>query len=174
MEKEEERPKKELKKCGGASMEDYEVSGVISRDMIKMPSEKHLERGVAIIECVQEIPCNPCVNACPFGAISMKNLNDLPKIDYDKCVGCGRCVSVCPGLAIFLVKIEGKNGFVTLPYEMLPIPKVGEVVKVLDREGKVVGKGEIVKVRVENKTGIITVKVDRNLIMEVRNICPER
>ena len=155
-------------------MEDYEVSGVISRDMIKMPSEKHLKRGVAIIECVQEIPCNPCVNACPFGAISMENLNDLPKIDYDKCVGCGRCVSVCPGLAIFLVKIEGENGFVTLPYEMLPIPKVGEVVKVLDREGKVVGKGKIVKVRVENKTGIITVKVDRNLIMEVRNICPER
>jgi len=155
-------------------MEDYEVSGVISRDMIKMPSEKHLKRGVAIIECVQEIPCNPCVDACPFGAISMENLNALPKIDYDKCVGCGRCVSVCPGLAIFLVKIEGENGFVTLPYEMLPIPKVGEVVKVLDREGKVVGKGEIVKVRVENKTGIITVKVDRNLIMEVRNICPER
>ena len=155
-------------------MEDYEVSGVISRDMIKMPSEKHLKRGVAIIECVQEIPCNPCVNACPFGAISMEDLNALPKIDYDKCVGCGRCVSVCPGLAIFLVKIEGENGFVTLPYEMLPIPKVGEVVKVLDREGKVVGKGKIVKVRVENKTGIITVKVDRNLIMEVRNICPER
>lgn len=155
-------------------MEDYEVSGVISKDMIKMPSEKHLKRGVAIIECVQEIPCNPCVDACPFGAISMENLNALPKIDYDKCVGCGRCVSVCPGLAIFLVKIEGENGFVTLPYEMLPIPKVGEVVKVLDREGKVVGKGEIVKVRVENKTGIITVKVDRNLIMEVRNICPER
>ena len=155
-------------------MEDYEVSGVISRDMIKMPSEKHLKRGVAIIECVQEIPCNPCVDVCPFGAISMEDLNALPKIDYDKCVGCGRCVSVCPGLAIFLVKIEGKNGFVTLPYEMLPIPKVGEVVKVLDREGKVVGKGEIVKVRVENKTGIITVKVDRNLIMEVRNICPER
>lgn len=155
-------------------MEDYEISGVISRDMIKMPSEKHLKRGVAIIECVQEIPCNPCVDACPFGAISMEDLNALPKIDYDKCVGCGRCVSVCPGLAIFLVKIEGENGFVTLPYEMLPIPKVGEVVKVLDREGKVVGKGEIVKVRVENKTGIITVKVDRNLIMEVRNICPER
>ena len=155
-------------------MEDYEVSGVISRDMIKMPSEKHLKRGVAIIECVQEIPCNPCVDVCPFGAISMENLNALPKIDYDKCVGCGRCVSVCPGLAIFLVKIEGENGFLTLPYEMLPIPKVGEVVKVLDREGKVVGKGEIVKVRVENKTGIITVKVDRNLIMEVRNICPER
>lgn len=155
-------------------MEDYEISGVISRDMIKMPSEKHLKRGVAIIECVQEIPCNPCVDVCPFGAISMEDLNALPKIDYDKCVGCGRCVSVCPGLAIFLVKIEGENGFVTLPYEMLPIPKVGEVVKVLDREGKVVGKGEIVKVRVENKTGIITVKVDRNLIMEVRNICPER
>lgn len=151
-------------------MEDYEVSGVISRDMIKMPSEKHLERGVAIIECVQEIPCNPCVNACPFGAISMENLNDLPKIDYDKCVGCGRCVSVCPGLAIFLVKIEGKNGFVTLPYEMLPIPKVGGIVKVLDRKGRVIGEGEVVKLKIENRTSIVTIKIDKSLIMDARNI----
>ena len=151
-------------------MEDYEVSGVISRDMIKMPSEKHLKRGVAIIECVQEIPCNPCVNTCPFGAISMENLNDLPKIDYDKCVGCGRCVSVCPGLAIFLVKIEGENGFVTLPYEMLPIPKVGEVVKVLDRKGRVIGEGEVVKLKIENRTSIVTIKIDKSLIMDARNI----
>ncbi len=155
-------------------MEDYEVSGVISRDMIKMPSEKHLKRGVAIIECVQEIPCNPCVDACPFGAISMEDLNALPKIDYDKCVGCGRCVSVCPGLAIFLVKIEGENGFVTLPYEMLPIPKVGEIVKVLDREGRVIGEGEVVKLKIENRTSIVTIKIDKSLIMDARNIRIDR
>ncbi|HEB37164.1 MAG TPA: 4Fe-4S dicluster domain-containing protein [Thermoplasmatales archaeon] len=155
-------------------MESYETTGVVSKDIIKMPSEKHLRRGVAIIECIQEIPCNPCVDSCPSGAISMKDLNSTPEIDYDKCIGCGRCVSVCPGLAIFLVKIEGEHSFVTLPYEMLPMPKVGEIVKVLDREGKVVGNGEVVRVRVVNKTGIITVKVDRDLIMEVRNICPER
>lgn len=153
-------------------MRDYEITGVIDKDLIKMPNPKQLEKGVAIIECPQEIPCNPCVDACPFGAISMKDMNSPPDIDHDRCTGCGRCVSVCPGLAIFLVKVEGGKGFVTLPYEMLPMPKIGERVDVLDREGKIIGEGEITKVRIENKTGILTVKVDRDLIMEVRNICP--
>lgn len=155
-------------------LKDYEQTGAISVDEIKKPGEEHLKRGVAIIECVQEIPCNPCVDACPFGAISMENLNAIPQIDYDKCRGCGKCVSVCPGLAIFVVRVRGEDGFVTLPYEMLPMPEKGEVVDVLNREGKVMGEGVVTNVRVENKTGVITVRVDKNLIMEVRNICPKR
>jgi len=155
-------------------LKDYERTGTITANEIKMPSEEHLKRGVAIIECVQEIPCNPCVDACPFGAISMEKLNATPKIDYDKCKGCGKCVSVCPGLAIFVVRIRGEDGFVTLPYEMLPMPEKGEVVDVLNREGKVIGEGVVTNVRVENKTGVITVRVNKSLIMEVRNICPKR
>ena len=155
-------------------MESYETTGVISKDMIKLPEERHLKRGVAIIECIQEIPCNPCVDSCPSGAISMKDLNSTPEIDYDKCVGCGRCVAICPGLAIFLVKVDGEKGFVTLPYEMYPLPDVGEIVDVLDREGRKVGKGEVVRVRTENKTGIVTVKINKDVIMEVRNICLKR
>lgn len=151
-------------------MESYEITGVIDKSMLELPNEEHLKKGVAIIECIQSIPCNPCVDACPFDAIHMENLNDIPKIDYDKCKGCGKCVSVCPGLAIFLVKINGDRGFVTIPYEMLPIPEIGETVKVLDRKGKEIGEGKVVKVKVENKTGIITVEVDKDLIMDVRNI----
>lgn len=36
-----------------------------------------------------------CVEACPFGALSMAE-NGIPKIDYNKCVGCGKCNKACP------------------------------------------------------------------------------
>lgn len=36
-----------------------------------------------------------CVEACPFGAIKMKE-NGLPEVDKEKCVGCGTCVAACP------------------------------------------------------------------------------
>ncbi|HID24859.1 MAG TPA: 4Fe-4S dicluster domain-containing protein, partial [Thermoplasmata archaeon] len=112
----------------------------------------------------------PCVDACPVNAISMNDINDPPVIDYDRCTGCGTCIAVCPGLAIFLVKIQGDEAFVSLPYEFLPIPKVGEKVEMLDREGKKRGEAEVMKVKKIGKTAVITVAVDKNLAMEVRNI----
>jgi formate dehydrogenase beta subunit len=36
-----------------------------------------------------------CVNACPFGALSMGGDN-LPVVDPDLCTGCGTCERVCP------------------------------------------------------------------------------
>lgn len=36
-----------------------------------------------------------CVNACPFGSITMGD-NGLPVVDYDKCVACGKCLKACP------------------------------------------------------------------------------
>ena len=36
-----------------------------------------------------------CVNACPFGALSIGE-NGLPVIDDSKCTKCGICVEVCP------------------------------------------------------------------------------
>ena len=55
-----------------------EKTGVIyqgfpSKDELKnsgVPSENRIKRPVACIECV-EIPCNPCEEACPYGAISV-------------------------------------------------------------------------------------------------------
>lgn len=36
-----------------------------------------------------------CERACPFGAIHISE-NRLPVVDKDLCVGCGKCVEVCP------------------------------------------------------------------------------
>ncbi len=35
-----------------------------------------------------------CAEACPFGAITMKD--EMPVIDPEKCTGCGVCVNTCP------------------------------------------------------------------------------
>lgn len=71
----------------------------------RYPSEERLKKGpVAVIECCQNIPCNPCETACKFGAITVGDLiTNLPVLDESKCVGCGVCLTKCPGLAIFVV-----------------------------------------------------------------------
>lgn len=152
-------------------MEKYEETGVLSEDDLDVPSREQMEKGVAVVECVQRIPCDPCVDVCPVDAISMKDINAPPVVDYDKCIGCKRCVGICPGLAIFVVKIkdDGK-GLVTLPYEFLPVPEEGKKVKVLDRKGKVVDEGMVEKVVKQGKTWVVTVEVDESLVMTVRNI----
>jgi len=149
---------------------EYEKTGVLDSRDLDLPSPGALKRGVAISECIQDIPCNPCVDACPFQAIKMKNLTDIPRIDYDTCTGCGKCVEVCPGLALFVVKVMDSRAQVTLPYEFLPVPRRGDVVHVLDRRGEVRGEGKVFRVKKINGGALITVEVKKDLGLEVRNI----
>ena len=131
------------------SKQQYLSNGIIRlEDLASMnvvpPVERLREkRPVAMIECIQEIPCNSCAVACRLGAITMVNVNDIPRIDYDKCTGCMACAMVCPGLAIFLLRAADGIGYVTLPYEFLPVPKVGDQVTTLNREGTVLGKSRV-------------------------------
>ncbi len=151
-------------------MLDYEKTGVLTTRDLKIPTRKQLEKGVAIIECIQEIPCDPCVESCPVNAISMKDVNAPPIVDYNKCIGCRQCIGICPGLAIFVVKNEKGKALVTLPYEFLPVPEVGETLHALNREGKEIDKGTVKKVVGKGKTMVITVEVKEKLAMDVRNI----
>ncbi len=159
----------------------FKETGVISVEELRklglMPPEERLAKGpVAIPECPEEIPCNICVVSCPNGAISIEGIKGLPRIDWDKCVGCGACVAKCPGLAIFVIDVSkpGEYAYVTVPHEFLPVPKVGEMVDLLNRVGEVVGRGEVVKAWEHNKTWVITVKVPKKLAMEVRAVWVRR
>ncbi len=153
---------------------NYEKRGFVDLDEIayNVPSQKRMEaRPVAIIECVQEIPCNPCVDACPTGAISMENLNAVPLLDAEKCIGCGQCMRVCPGLCIFLVHLTGETARVTLPYEMLPLPKIGEMVRTRGRDGSILGEGKVLRVETvgEEASSLVTLEVPREMAMHVRH-----
>ncbi len=88
-----------------------------------LPPEDRVKKGrVAIIECIEEIPCNPCAYICRVDAIRKEALCKPPIVDWEKCTGCTICVSACPGLAIFCQRIADGKGTVTLPYELLPLP----------------------------------------------------
>jgi len=141
------------------------------------PSDERLcSGGCAILECFQKIPCDPCVEACPRGAIRIEgNINNLPVLDSRKCNGCGLCVSKCPGIAIFVVNknYSEEEGLVMIPYEFLPLPQKGEIVEGLDRTGQKICDARVVKVlnrRAQDRTAIISLAVPKRCVMEVRNI----
>ncbi|MGQ9708424.1 MAG: NADH-quinone oxidoreductase subunit I [bacterium] len=159
----------------------FQKDGVLNKAELKrkglLPPLARLKKGpVVVVECVENIPCNPCAYACPHKAITIAgNLTDTPQVDFEKCNGCGLCIARCPGLAVFVVNLRynDKEATVTLPYELLPRPELGERVLGLDRAGKKVCDAKVVKVldtKVQDRCAVVTVAVPKRFWNEVRNI----
>ena len=143
----------------------------------KLPSKERYEKGpVAVIECVQEIPCNPCEAACKFGAISIGDpITNLPTCSHDNCTGCGVCVSKCPGLAIFIVNkaYSETTATVAFPYEYIPTPETEMEVTAVNRKGEPVCSAKVVKVvnpPAFDHTPVVTVEIPKEYADEVRSI----
>lgn len=156
-----------------------EVNGVATEEQIMkvFPSIETIDRGpVAVIECFQKIPCNPCTTSCKFNAIEMgDDINNLPQVSSENCVGCGVCLGKCPGLAIMLVDGSKSEEFInmSIPYEMLPVPEKGDMVRGLDREGNYLGEVQVVRVlnsKSLDRTLVITLEVPRDLLYRFRNV----
>jgi len=146
---------------GYVTLEDLRKAGNIPPDDI-------LEaRAVPIIDDIEEIPCTPCRDVCPTGAIIMPSMNDPPKVKWEACTGCTLCVQACPGLAITLVNMSfGRKvlkrddiALVSIPYEMIPIPERGDRVRVYDRGHNYLCDGEVYSVIKSVKFGTIVVNV---------------
>lgn len=151
--------------------------GYMTEEELKeFPAASYTKPGIhPVIECTQNIPCNPCQDACHFGCIKVgENITRLPAIDTEKqCTGCGLCVASCSGQAIFLVDETYAEGFasVTFPYEFLPMPEIGDKGTALDRQGKPVCEAEIVGVKkspVMDKTAVVTMKVPLEYVHTAR------
>ena len=158
----------DIAKTGYPTAEELKSGG-------QYPSEERLRRGpAAVIECCQNIPCNPCETACRYGAIRVGSpITNLPALDEEKCIGCGICLTKCPGLAIFLVDKSGGTARVSFPFEYLPLPEKGDVVKAVDRAGRCVCDAEVVRVnnaRANDSTPVLTVEVPLDAADEVRSI----
>ena len=139
-----------------------------------IPSKERLSKGpVAIMECFEKIPCNPCTS-CKRGAIKeFEDINDRPQLDVDICNGCGVCISNCPGLAIFVVDetYSETEALVKISYEFLPLPEEGTFVTGLDRAGKPVCRAKVVKVqntKAQDRTPVVSLAVPKEFSMVVR------
>ncbi len=128
------------------------------------------ESGVfPVFHCLQEIPCDPCVAACPRHLIRIegdirRTPTFVPEDPEKGCTGCERCVVLCPGLAITLVdyRRDAEYPTVTLPYEFLRESiEVGDRATVLDTEGHVLGEVEVVGVKARKAN-------DRTIAVQVR------
>lgn len=155
--------------------------GYPSMDEIKeangWPDEERFAKGpVAVVECVQQIPCNPCESACPLHAIHIgKPITNTPQVDREKCIGCGMCVAACPGLAIFLVdkSYSETEATVSFPFEYDPLPEEGAEIDALSRAGEYVCKGRVIKVMNPKKndhTPVVTIAIPKEHADTVRTM----
>jgi Fe-S-cluster-containing hydrogenase component 2 len=162
-------------------MEGIIYTGVPSKEELEhcpgVPGRERMDRGrVACIECVQEIPCNPCESICKFGAITVGNpITNLPHLDGEKCVGCGLCVANCPGLAITVINraYSEDEAAIDFPYEYLPLPREGDTVDAVNRAGETVCQGRVLKVSkipAYAGTAVISLAVPKEQIDEVRSM----
>lgn len=148
---------------------------VAEEEIDRFPGVTHQKGVHPVMECTQNIPCNPCQDACPRHCIQIgSNITALPSIDEEKqCTGCGMCVASCSGQAIFLVNEDCGDGTaeITLPYEFLPLPQTGDKGIALGRNGKPVCPAEVVKVRSAkafDHTNLLTMKVAKEFAMQAR------
>lgn len=147
------------------------------------PNHPELEEGVfPIMHCTQEIPCNPCATVCPRHLIHVdpSDIRHLPEVDYfaeKGCIACGRCVAVCPGLAVTLVDYRkgNQNALVTLPYEQDPASlTTGDEIELTSTEGMSLGNATIKTIKkikeFANGTSLLTVEVPREIAKEVSGL----
>ena len=148
---------------------------VADEEIERFPGVTHRAGVHPVMECTQNIPCNPCQDACPKHCIKIgEHITSLPAVDeVADCIGCGMCVASCSGQAIFLVDETYEPGFatVTIPYEFLPLPEPGEKGYGLGRNGQKICEAEVVSVKSTkafDHTNLLTIKVPADYAMKAR------
>lgn len=152
------------------------TKGYVDEDEIeRYPGVRRMAGVHPVMECTQNIPCNPCQDACPKGCISIgSNITSLPVVVDDKqCIGCGMCVASCSGQAIFLVNDDYEENYssITIPYEFLPLPEIGDKGYACNRSGEKICECEVVDIKTSkafDHTSLLTIKVPADVSMKAR------
>jgi len=99
-------------KCTGCRL--CELVCAVKHDGISNPARSRIKvvkweaEGLYIPVTCQQCQDAPCLNACPAKAISMNEALSRVEVDYDVCIGCRTCVSVCPFGAMNFNPIDRK------------------------------------------------------------------
>ncbi|NVM52670.1 MAG: P-loop NTPase [Candidatus Helarchaeota archaeon] len=111
---------------------------------------------VAIVDKIQCIGCQKCMEHCKFNAIKWDNENEHPVINEFECEGCGVCTLVCPEECVQLTPV--KTGKLILSKSKNGFPIVsGELVIGRGNSGKIVAEAKMtaLKLAEQNKCDII-------------------
>ena len=90
----------DYQKCTGCRLCELVCSVV--HDGVSNPARSRIKvmkwesEGLYIPMSCQQCEDAPCMIACPVKAISRDEAMDRIMVDYDICIGCRTCVSVCP------------------------------------------------------------------------------
>jgi glycine/D-amino acid oxidase-like deaminating enzyme/Pyruvate/2-oxoacid:ferredoxin oxidoreductase delta subunit/bacterioferritin-associated ferredoxin len=118
---------------------------------------------LAIINCDEDIPCNPCAISCKFDSIKInKNITQQPTINYELCKGCGLCLPKCPGRAIRMLQYNftDTESLLTIPFEFEPYPKQNQKVSIVNYDGNFLANGTIQKTKPpKSKTDCGTISI---------------
>ncbi|MBN1879194.1 (2Fe-2S)-binding protein [bacterium] len=126
-----------------------------------------------VIHCIQEIPCNPCSTVCPTHSIHLTGDPIMGIPEYQgRCTGCGKCVTICPGLAITLVDYRQNpdEPLVTIPYELSNHHLVtGDRVQAVNINGDFLAELDVVKIRDQKKSRmqLVTLKASPDIAPRV-------
>ncbi|MFX1497888.1 MAG: FAD-dependent oxidoreductase [Promethearchaeota archaeon] len=157
------------------NINELQATADIMKKKPPLPIQKDIEfkkEGVyPVFYCNQEIPCNPCTSVCDQNQIeTIDNLiTQLPYFKGDKeCLGCGKCVAVCPGLAVILLDYRKDKDYplVTFPIELTEKKlQKGDKVIAVSNNGEL-GEFEVHRSRILAefpKTQLITLRLPSNI-----------
>ncbi|MBI2606322.1 MAG: 4Fe-4S dicluster domain-containing protein [Deltaproteobacteria bacterium] len=123
---------------------DRETLAVVQAS-VSVPKSFSRPKPVASLECLEDVPCRACADACPESAIEIARLIEQPRLFEDKCTGCGACVAVCPAGAAVMVReisAQGKARYY-LPDSGIGTYRSGLGVQLLNRRGEALGAGRV-------------------------------
>jgi NADPH-dependent 2,4-dienoyl-CoA reductase/sulfur reductase-like enzyme/ferredoxin len=161
-------------KTGENIAELEEKAEIMKKHPAKPKEMKYPEVDVGIFpifHCSQEIPCDPCTTVCPQGQIVIDDntILGLPHFKGEEsCTNCGRCIAICPGLAVTIIDFrkDSLNPLVTIPFEMgIDSIKKGDKVTVMSNTGDL-GEFKVIRVRTlknHPKTQLVALQLPKEI-----------
>jgi anaerobic carbon-monoxide dehydrogenase iron sulfur subunit len=102
----------EYEKCTGCRL--CELVCAVKHDHVSNPTRSRIRvikweaEGIYVPISCQQCEDAPCAMACPAKALSRNMDMGRVELDYNKCIGCRTCVSVCPFGAMHFVAADRK------------------------------------------------------------------